>query len=221
MASTPRLSLSPTACLASAGFLATAVAFGPARMGFGLFLPRLTEAFALSTAQAGQIASLGFLSFLMALPIAAWLVQQAGPRLPVVLGTLAASVGFAMVSMATSAAWLATGVTVAGASAGLCWTPFNDAAERVAPEPMRPGALSAVSTGTTVGVSAAGALFLGVAVEAFDWRLAWSALAALGLAAALLAAVGVPAGWSPAPPPGRGCSGARPHRSTARRSASG
>ena len=30
------------------GFLATAVAFGPARMGFGLFLPNFREEFALT-----------------------------------------------------------------------------------------------------------------------------------------------------------------------------
>jgi hypothetical protein len=36
--------------LSAAGFAATAISYGPARMGFGLFVPQLREAFGLSGA---------------------------------------------------------------------------------------------------------------------------------------------------------------------------
>jgi hypothetical protein len=58
--------MTPATRLTAAGFVATAVAFGPARMGFGLFLPGFREEFALSTSAAGMIASGGFLAFLAA-----------------------------------------------------------------------------------------------------------------------------------------------------------
>ncbi|MGF1551117.1 MAG: MFS transporter [Paracoccaceae bacterium] len=193
-----RASALPSVRLASAGFVATAVAFGPARMGFGLFLPAFNEDFALSTSLSGLIASGGFLAFLLALPLAAWLGLRIGQRLPVYLGALSAALGFAVVAGAESVGALATGVALAGASAGFCWAPFNDAAERVVPERTRPAALSAVSTGTTLGVAAAGALARATTVAGFDWRTAWSAFAAAGLVAAVAALLGVPGGRAPA-----------------------
>ncbi|TVS00978.1 MAG: MFS transporter [Rhodobacteraceae bacterium] len=186
--------VTPTIWLASAGFVATAISFGPARMGFGLFLPTFREAFDLSTTQAGFIASLGFLAFLAALPMTAWLGTRVGQRVPVVLGAGSAALGFALVAGAQGSTGLAAGIALAGASAGFCWAPFNDAAERVVSPAARPSALSAIATGTTVGVGATGALYLGVTVGAFDWRLVWGMFAALGLAGAIVAMRGVPGG---------------------------
>lgn len=180
--------------LASAGFVATAVAFGPARMGFGLFLPTFREAFALSTTMAGLVASLAFSAFLIALPLTAWLGGRVGQRVPIVAGALSAMIGFWVVASASDVGELALGIALAGASAGLCWAPFNDAAERVVPEADRPGALSAVSTGTTVGVAGAGALFLAVTLGSLDWRVPWVVFGVMALVAALMALYGVPGG---------------------------
>jgi predicted MFS family arabinose efflux permease len=94
--------------------------------------------------------------------------------------------------MASGSASLALGVALAGASAGFCWTPFNDAAERIVPAKARPGALSAVSTGTTIGISAAGALFIGVTFGVFEWRAAWIVFALYGVFVALAAGFGLP-----------------------------
>lgn len=196
------LSMTPTIRLASAGFIATAVSFGPARMGFGLFLPTFREVFALSTTQAGLIASLGFLAFLVALPLTTWLSGRIGQRVPVVIGALSATAGFSVVATASDSTGLAVGIALAGASAGFNWAPFNDAAERVVPFEARSGALSAVSTGTTVGVAAAGALFLSVTFGTFDWRLAWGGFALVGLVAAFMAWRGVPGGQGQAGRPG-------------------
>jgi predicted MFS family arabinose efflux permease len=188
--------MTPAARLALAGFIATAVAFGPARMGFGLFLPAFRQDFALSTTLAGFVASAGFLAFLLALPLTAWLGSRVGQRAPVVAGALFATAGFAAVAAASEATLLAAGIALAGASAGFCWSPFNDAAERVVPVEARAGTLSAVSTGTTLGVAAAGALTLGVTYGALDWREVWGVFALAGLAAAIMAGLGLPGGRS-------------------------
>lgn len=189
----------PTVRLAAAGFVATAIAFGPARMGFGLFLPDFRAEFALSTTVAGLVASGGFLAFLLGLPVAAWLGARVGQRVPVMAGALLAMAGFVVVATAADSTALALGIALAGASAGFCWVPFNDAAERVVPVSARPATLSAVSTGTTLGVAAAGALALVVSAGAIDWRTAWGAFAIAGLVAALAAAVGVPGRRGTAP----------------------
>lgn len=191
--------MTPTVRLAAAGFAATALAFGPARMGFGLFLPAFREEFALSTSTAGLIASGGFLAFLLALPASAWLGWRHGQRVPVIAGALAATAGFVAVAAAGAPGLLALGIALAGASAGLCWAPFNDAAERVVPDAARAGALSVVSTGTTFGVVAAAGLALAVTEGALDWRGAWAGFALGGLAVAGIALAGLPPGRGPTP----------------------
>ena len=80
---------SPTLRLSVSGFLATAVAFGPGRMGYGLFLPQFRESFGLSTQSAGLVASSAFLAFLVALIAAGVLTRRFGPRVPLVAGGIA------------------------------------------------------------------------------------------------------------------------------------
>jgi predicted MFS family arabinose efflux permease len=183
----------------AAGFIATGVAFGPARMGFGLFLPAFREEFQLSTSMAGLIASGGFLAFLVALLLSAWMGRHFGERVSVTTGALAAAAGFAVVAGAWDPALLALGIALAGTSAGLCWAPFNDAAERVVPERMRPTALSVVSTGTTFGVAAAAVLAWAVTQGWLDWRGAWFGFALAGLVLAVAARAGLPASRGPNP----------------------
>ena len=165
--------IAPTAALPAAGFLATAVAYGPARMAYGLFLPDFRDAFDLSTGAAGFVASAAFGSFLAALPLGAGLLNLFGPRAPVMVGGAAATLGLGLAAAAPNMATLASGVVLAAASAGFCWTPYNNAAERIAPRDKRARTLSIISTGTTVGVAAAGGLALAVALSGFGWRVAW------------------------------------------------
>ncbi len=191
--------MTPATRLMAAGFLATGIAFGPARMGFGLFLPAFRAEFALSTSTAGLIASGGFLAFLLALLASAWIGRRFGERVAVTAGALAAAAGFAAVAAAGTPFLLAVGIALAGTSAGLCWAPFNDAAERVVPEPDRASALSVVSTGTTFGVAAAAGLALAVTLGVLDWRGAWAGFTLGALVLAVAARAGLPAGRGPKP----------------------
>lgn len=183
-----------TTSLAGAGFVTTAVAFGPARMGFGLFLPTFRENYDLSSTQAGLIASFAFFAFLVALPLAAWLDRNFGPRIPVVMGAFAAGAGLLLVAFSSNVFELATGVALAGCSAGFCWSPFNDAAERIASPDIRPMTLSSISTGATIGVAAAGIMFMGAYLGAFDWRLSWVVFGSVSFLAALMVYLSVPGG---------------------------
>lgn len=173
-----------TGPLAAAGFIATAVAFGPARMGYGLFLPHFRDSFALSIEISGVIASAAFAGFLLALPLAAWITVRSGPRIPVVVGGLCAGAGTALVAAAPGAATLGIGAALAGASPGFSWSPFNAAAKRSVPAGQRSRVLSVISTGTTAGIAAAGAAALVIAYQGLAWRWAWSGFAFAALAAA-------------------------------------
>lgn len=172
--------------LSVAGFLATAIAFGPARMGFGLFLPVFRDNFQISTGDAGLISSAAFTAFLLALPIGIAVLNKWGPRVPVFLGGISATAGLTVAAFAHDITILATGIIIAAASAGFCWTPYNNAAERIVEREKRARTLSIISTGTTIGSAAAGILALAVALSGLGWRVAWCLFATGAFAMTLI-----------------------------------
>ncbi len=189
--------------LSAAGFAATAVTYGPARMGFGLFLSEFRSAFSLTTETAGLVSGLGFLGMLLGLIAAYAALSQRGPRLPVLLGLCAATLGMGLVASAHSLPLLAIGVFLAMTSAGFAWSPFNNIVSRRLRDEARPAALSIVSTGTSLGVAAAGAAALLVGASGLSWRIAWAAFAIASAVALLgnLAALRDSAGrWGPSSP---------------------
>ena len=166
--------------LGAAGFCAIAVSFGPARAGYGLFLPDFREEFGLSIELSGLVASGLQAGYLAALVAVGLLVARTGARALILLGMLAAGGGMALVAFAPGAPVLAIGVVVAGMSAGWAWAPYNDAVESAVPRRLRGRVLSVISTGTTFGVLAAGLTAL-LADEA--WRTAWVVFALSAVAA--------------------------------------
>ena len=163
--------------LSAAGFAATAIGFGPARMGFGLFVPQIRQSFELSTTMVGFVSSLGFTGYLAGLLVAQGLLSRRGPEAPVLVGLTAATLGMALVAAAPALPVLAAGVFLAAMSAGCAWTPFNDAVNRAVSEPWRPAALSKISTGTSVGIAGAGLLGIAAALTGLGWRTCWGAFA--------------------------------------------
>ncbi|MFC3227974.1 MFS transporter [Marinibaculum pumilum] len=177
--------MTPFWTLSAAGFAATAIAYGPARMGFGLFLSQFRTEFSISTQTAGLVSSLGFLGFLLGLLAAQVMTNRKGPRLPVTAGLSAATLGMAIVAVASNLPVLAAGIFLAMASAGLSWTPFNNAVHRRVEDGARPVALSWISTGTGVGIALAGAAALLMSLSGLSWRVCWG-IFAIGAALALL-----------------------------------
>jgi predicted MFS family arabinose efflux permease len=177
--------------LSAAGFAATAISFGPARMGFGLFVPEFRSVFSMSQSMVGLVSSIGFAGFFAGLLIAQFFLNRKGPEFPVLSGLIAATLGMGTVALAPNVPVLSAGVFVAASSAGFAWTPFNDAVHRKVREIDRPTALSKISTGTSLGIAAAGAVALAMVFIGFDWRVCWaifagaSALALIGNWAAL------------------------------------
>ena len=166
--------------LSAAGFTATVISFGPARMGFGLFVPEFRAAFSMSSTAVGVISGIGFFGFLVGLLLAQPLLVRRGPEAPVVVGLTAATVGMGIVAMATNVVMLATGVFVAASSAGFTWTPFNDAVHRKVSDDERPGALSRISTGTSLGIAAAAIAAFAVSQSDLSWRISWAIFALAG-----------------------------------------
>lgn len=164
--------------LSAAGFAATAIGFGLGRMGFGLFVPEFRAAFSMSTTAVGFVSSLGFFGFFIGLLIAQALLDRRGPRAPVLAGLAAATIGMGVVALAPNLTVLAGGVFIAASSAGLAWSPFNNAVHRLVRVENRPAALSMISTGTGIGVALAGLAALAMVFEGISWRYCWAFFAA-------------------------------------------
>ena len=182
--------------LAAAGLTAIAVSFAFARYGYGLFLPQFRESFGLSTDTAGLLAAGGYAGYLLALLATGAVVARTGPRLLVLIGTSAATLGTAMIAAAPNTVVLAIGVCVAATSPGWCWAPFSDAVARQVPQDRRHHALSVITSGTTFGVLvSAPAAWL--TSEGSTWRLAWASFAVLSLGSAVWNVLLLPGGPDP------------------------
>jgi len=175
--------------LSVAGFAATAITYGPARMGFGLFLSEFRADFALSTGMAGLISSMGFLGMLGGLVAAYAILANWGPRPPVLIGLGLATTGMALVAAAPTLPWLVAGIVLAMASAGFAWTPFNNIVNRRLTEETRLSALAIISTGTSLGIAAAGVAAVAVNLSGLSWQTSWAVFAAVS-AIALLGNIG-------------------------------
>lgn len=180
--------------LGLAGFFAIAVAFGPARSGFGLFLPDFRREFGFSTEVSGVIAGGSYGGYLVALSLVGLFAARFGPRLFVTVGGISATTGMILVAIAPNAPLLATGLILAASYAGWSWSPYNDAVECEVPSRLRGRVLSAISTGTTFGLAMAGLITLAAGVWDLPWRAAWLGFAAAALAVTAWNARALPGG---------------------------
>lgn len=172
--------------LGLAGFVATAVAFGPASTAYGLFLPDLRVEFGLSTEAAGVVGSALQAGYLLSLLTTGLLVGSLGPRILTVVGGLFAALGMALVALSPGSGALACGVVLAGVSAGLSWSPYSDVVEASVPGDLKGRVLSVVSTGATLGIVVTGVVALLAAAWGLPWRAAWLTFAAAGAISAVV-----------------------------------
>lgn len=165
-----------------AGLAIIAVTFGLARYGFGLFIPDISRELSLSVDVVGLIAGSSYIGFLCATLMAAWISQKFGPRVPIVLGGLAAAIGMALVAVADNAFSLTLAIFIAGTSPGLSYPPFSELIVRRIEITAQNRTYAWINSGTGFGVALAGPIVL---FSAFDWRNAYFIFAGLALLAAI------------------------------------
>jgi predicted MFS family arabinose efflux permease len=173
----------------SAGVGVVAVSYGLARYGYGLLLPDMRNAFGLSSAALGLVASTAYASYLLAVASAGALSARLGARLVVVAGGVLAVVGMTVIAVAPSGPVVAAGVFIAGASGGLVFPPFADVVADLLERRTRSRAMATISSGTGWGVLVAVPIAL---LAGDEWRVAWLAFTALAVVATLWAARSVP-----------------------------
>ena len=166
--------------LIPAGLAIVASTYGLARYAYGLFLPEIQADLGLTATAAGAIAAASYAGYLIATLVGSASSGITGPRLPVVLGGAAATVGMALISVADNAWSLTLGVLIAGASPGLAYPPLSDAVLRLVDESQQSRSYAVINSGTSLGVILAGPLALWAGA---DWRIAWMVFACFALLA--------------------------------------
>ncbi len=156
--------------LIPAGVLIVAATYGIARYAFGLFLPQIKDDLGLSVQAIGIIAGGSYAGYLLATLVGSYISALTGPRFPIVLGGIAATLGMALIGVAESYVTLALGVVLAGASPGLAYPPISDAVMVAVICERRNRVYAWINSGTGVGVIIAAPFVLWVEE---DWRLAW------------------------------------------------
>lgn len=165
-----------------AGLAIVAVTFGLARYGFGLFVPDISRDLSLSPDVIGLIAGSSYVGYLCATLTAAWISRKFGPRVPIVLGGLAACLGMLMVGFAQSGLGLLLAIFIAGTSPGFSYPPFSEIIVKRIHEQNQDRTYAWINSGTGFGVAIAGPIVL---FSAFDWRSAYFIFAGLALLASI------------------------------------
>ncbi|XTZ37838.1 MFS transporter [Salmonella enterica] len=101
------------------GFFLIAVSYGLARFSWGLMLPLVANEIPFSPRLAGLLSACSFAAYCLSVTGASLLCKRFGPRLPASASALCAAAGLLIMSISTSMGMLATGLFIAGLSAGL------------------------------------------------------------------------------------------------------
>lgn len=181
--------MNPTALLCAAGFSLIAVSYGFARFAFGLFMPHISAELSLSSSLSGMIAGGSFLGYCVAIVISAVLTTRLGARPVALSAAVIAAVGMLGIAFASSPAWLAVSVLVAGLSSGLASPPLAAAVAAVVKAEKQGTANTIINAGTSAGVGLSGpaAWWMGA-----DWRVAFMGFAAGAIAVLVTLAFSVP-----------------------------
>ncbi|UAW97205.1 MFS transporter [Halopseudomonas nanhaiensis] len=142
--------------LVAAAFALTALAYGLARFAYGLLLPQIRADLGLQVTEAGWIGGGAFAAYCAGIVLAFSLVGKRGPRAIALGAGLAATVGMALVVVASSAPSLGLGIALAGLSTGLTSPPLASAVSARIRDRDRPKANGMINAGTSAGIVLSG-----------------------------------------------------------------
>lgn len=162
-----------------------AISYGLARFAFGLFVPPIRAELELTPDVIGIIGALPFISFVLATLVAPIATHRLGARNTAVLSGGFGVGGLTLISQATGALSLGTGVFACGVCTGLMMPALTDAMQALVKRSLHGRVSAIMNAGTSIGVVFAvpAVLFLAGA-----WRFAYVSFA-------VVAGIGVVAAW--------------------------
>ena len=167
-----------------AGFSTIFVAFG-IRYSYGLLLPEMLSALAISKTGAGIIYSSYFLTAAICAPVLGLLVDRTDARVLLTIFIVLLGIGAYLMSFSTGVIQASFFFALAGIGHSACWTPFVTVVLRWVSEKRRGIALSLVDLGSATSI-AFWSIMIPIIVGPYSWRTVW---VYLGLSAFLAAGI--------------------------------
>jgi len=156
------------------------------RYSYGVLLPEMLPALAISKAEAGVIFSSYFVAYTVLSPVLGSVSDRYDVR--VILALFVAMMGAGTLLMAFSSSLLQASLffTLAGIGCSACWAPVMAVAQRWTSDKRRGMALAFIDAGSSLGIVAGGAAVPLIVTAFSDWRMGWASLGGLGLFVAVL-----------------------------------
>jgi MFS family permease len=154
-----------------AGFCTVFVAFS-IRYSYGILLPEMLPALAISKTEAGIIFSSYFLICTLCSPILGLLVDRWNARALLTIFVAILGMGAYLMSFSTTVLQASIFFALAGIGHSACWSPFVTVVMRWVSDKRRGVALSIVDLGSTVGI-AFWSFIIPIMIGPYSWRTVW------------------------------------------------
>ncbi|RSM49153.1 MFS transporter [Amycolatopsis balhimycina DSM 5908] len=179
--------------IAAAGAGVIALCYGFARYAYGLFVPRFSETFGLTTTAVGVLGGLSTAGYGLGLLVSP-ATSRRSARGTVILAGASATIGLALMAAAPGVVVFGAGIVLAGTGAGLVSPGVAQLIGETVGSPVRARAQTWANTGTGLGLAASAFTPL----LAFGWPAVWWAFAVIGAGMTVLAWRTLPrTPWSP------------------------
>jgi predicted MFS family arabinose efflux permease len=181
----PSQPMSPRArAIILAGFLTVSIAYA-IRYGYGMLLPAMLPALAISKAQAGAIFSTYFAIYTLATPVLGALSDRFNYRLLLCTFTAVMAAGVLLMAKVENLLQIHIFYALAALGHAACWAPVTALVQKWVPDHKRGTALSLVTMGVGLGIPLWSVLLPAI-VDAADWRAGWWAMGLFALGVAVL-----------------------------------
>jgi len=165
-----------------AGFFTVFTAFG-VRYVYGILLPEMLHALAISKTQAGVIFSSFLITYTAFSPILGLMTDRYDVRIIISLFLVLLGAGALLMSFATTVLNASLFFSIAGIGHAACWVPVVTLIQRWVPDNRRGAALAVTDLGSASGI-AVWSVIMPCIVARYSWRAGWMDL---GLSAFLVA----------------------------------
>ncbi len=157
-----------------AGFFTVFIAFA-IRYAYGLLLPEMLPALAISKTQAGVVYSSYFIAYTVFSPILGLLADRYDARFILTFFVGILGLGAFLMSYSSSVYSASLFFTLAGIGHSACWVPVVALIQRWVSDKRRGIALAFTDIGSATGIAVLSAL-IPIIVATYDWRTGWTSL---------------------------------------------
>ena len=168
----------------AAGFLTVFTAYA-IRYSYGVLLPEMLPALAITKTEAGVIYASYFIAYTVFSPLLGLLADRYNVRVLLTLFSFVLGLGAFLMAYSSSLVQASLFFTLAGIGHAACWSPVMALVQRWTSDRHRGKVLAFVSIGCSLGIIGSGAAVPLIAVT-YSWRMGWVSLGVLGVLLAMI-----------------------------------